>query len=401
MARVHQSGFELNSTTANVEWNLFGTAGTTITSGAARSGGFGLRISSLTSGTQAGAVYKWLSVAGTGPYFFRAYVNVQTLPSGSNHIMSFNSGTGTPGASPLCKITLESNGTLILRNQSGTQIGSASSALSTGTWYMLELKTDTTAASGSRVIEGRLNGSVFATTSTGTQTNSLAVSVGGNMDAEAQTTGEWWFDDIAVNDSTGSFQTSYPGDGKIIHLKPNAAGDANGFATQVGGTAGSTNNYTRVNEVPPDNTTSYNQSGTLNTQDMFNVDDSGIGSADTVNVVMVGIRIRNDVADAALTIKAQIEKTSGGTIAQGSAIIANQTSFGTNQTTTPHNYTLVTYQDPDSGNWARSTLDSMQIGYKITVAGTNNILVTNVWAIVDYTPSATVAPLELALLGVG
>ncbi|HSX05666.1 MAG TPA: hypothetical protein VLF69_04315 [Candidatus Saccharimonadales bacterium] len=401
MARVHQSGFELNSLTANMEWSVIGAAGTTITSGAARSGTYGLRISSMTSATQAGVLYKWLAVASTGPYFLRTYLNVQTLPSASNHIISIGSSSGTVGGSPQCKITLESNGTLILRNQSGTQIGSASSALTTNTWYMVELKTDTTAGSGSRIIEGRLNGSVFATTSSGTQTNSLSFSVGGNLDAEAQTTGEWWFDDIALDDSTGSFQTSYPGSGKIIHLKPNATGDANGFATQVGGTAGSTNNFTRVNEVTPDGLTSYNQSGTLNAEDLFNCENSGIGSGDTVNVVMVGMRMRNDTADATMAVKCEIEKTSGGTIAQGSAIISNQTTFQTNQNNTPHNYTLVTYQDPDSSNWTQTTLDSMQIGYKVTTANVNSMEVSTVWATVDYTPAAVTTSNELTLLGVG
>ena len=386
MARLHQSGFELNSLTVNMEFSTVGATGATISGTAARSGSFGLRISSLTSATAAGVSYKFLSASVAGPYFLRVYLNVQTLPSASNHIISLNSSTATVGASPEGKITLEANGTLILRNGSGTQAGSASSPLTTNTWYMVDLKADANPTNGSRVLEARLNGVVFSTSSAQTFNKMLGYSVGGNLDSEAQTAGEWWFDDIALNDNTGSFQTTYPGRGNIIHLKPNAAGDANGFGTQTGGTAGSANNYTRVSEVTPDGATSFNGSATLNAEDFFNVDDSGIGATDTVNVVMVGARLRNSVADATAALRLEIKKTSGGTIAQSSDIIFNSSTFATNVTGVPHNYTVITYQDPDSGNWTKTTLDSMQIGYKLTTAGTNRFDVSALWAIVDYTP---------------
>ncbi len=400
MARIHQSGFEMATTASLVEWNLAGT-GQTIVSTAARTGGYGLRISGMTSATTCGVLYKFVTSTSPGPFFVRTYLNVQTPPSASNHIMSINAGSGTVGASPQVIITLESNSTLILRNAGGTQIGSASSALTAGTWYMVEMKIDTNPASGSRIAEARLNGTIFATSSSQSNFNTVAFSLGGNLSSEAQTTGEWWFDDVAVNDNTGAAQTSYPGAGKIIQLLPNAAGDANGFATQVGGTAGSANNYTRVNELPTDNNTSYNSSGTLNAEDLFNVTDSGIGSADTVNVVMVGFRIRNDVVDATTAIKAEVEKTSGGTIAQGSAVIVNQNSYVTNVTAAPHNYTLILYQDPDGSNWTQATLDTMQIGYKITAANVNKIQVTSAWATIDYLPATYVATNEATLLGVG
>jgi len=313
--------------------------------------------------------------------------------------MAFNSTSATLGLNPQAKITLESNGTLKLRNQAGTAIGSASAALSTGTWYMIELKTDTNATAGSRVMEARLDGSVFATSSTQSHASPLAFTLGGNLDSEAQTTGEWWFDDVAINDNTGSFQTSYPGPGKIIQLLPNAQGDVNGFSILTGGTAGAANNYTRVRDVPTDGNTTSNGSNTLNAEDLFKLTASGIGSNDAVSVVAVGLRLRDDtLADAALAVKAEIEKTAAGTIAQGSSLIIGQNNYGTNGGANPHNYTLTTYQDPDGANWTQATLDTMQIGYKLTATGTQNVLVTTAWATVEYVPGGI---LELALLGVG
>jgi hypothetical protein len=403
MARLHQSGFELNSLTTSVEWLTIGATGATITTGAARSGTYGLRLSSLTSATAAGTLYKWAAATGAGPFFLRVYLNVQTLPSASNHIISLNGASGTVGSTPRSKITLEANGTLILRNGAGTQVGSASSALSTNTWYMVELKHDASQAGATDVLEAKVDGSVFATSSVQTLSNVFAYSVGANMDSEAQTTGEWWFDDTAINDTTGSFQTGYPGSGKIIHLKPNAAGDSNGFLVNVGGTAGAGNNFTRVNEIPPDDVTSYNASALLNAEDLFNCDNSGIGASDTVNTVLVGARFANLVsADATAAIKFEIEKTASGTKTQSAAIIPNTTTWNTNATAVPRNYPIITYQDPDGAAWTQTTLDSMQIGYIESTANVQTIGVTNTWASVDYTPAAATTTVStMALMGIG
>jgi hypothetical protein len=321
--------------------------------------------------------------------------------------MGFHQSNSTVGNTPQCRITLETNRTLKLRDAGGTQIGSASAALNADAWYMVELKTDASPASGSRVIEARLNGVVFATSSTQSQGNVLAYSVGGNLASEAETQGDWYWDDVALNDGTGSFQIGYPGDGKVIHLHPNAAGDANAFATQTGGTAGSANNWTRVSDIAPDEGASFNGSATLNTEDLFNVDSpgwAGIGTSDIINTVLIGARVRNNTADATAALKLEVEKTSAGTIAQSTAIIPNNTGFVTNAAASPFNYPLVTYQDPDAASWTRNTLDTMQIGYKLTAAGTNRIEVTAVWASVDFTPvnvPSSIPPASLQNMGVG
>lgn len=402
MARIWQDGFEFNTTSAsasNYDTFTASTIGTTY----ARSGTYALRVSSLTSATPQG-VNKKYQVSASTVGFFRAYIYVVTLPSANNTIMAIT-GSSTLNNSIKASISLTSTGTLLLFNLTPTQIGSASSAINDSNWHMVELKVDSTKASGSRIVEARLDGSVFATSTTETQSGFSDVYVGGNGLGEAQTQGEWWFDDLAVNDATGSVQNSYPGSGKILQLYPNAAGDVNGFLVQVGGTTGSANNYTRVNEVPPDDGTSYNASAVVNAQDLFNVQNSGIGATDTVNVVMVGARFANITGASATTaIEIQIEKTSMGTIQSSSGIVPDSTSWNTNGTTSPRNYPLVTYLDPDGINaWTQTTLDSMQIGYEITATLTDAIGVTNIWVSVDYTPAVVVSQQVggLTLLGVG
>jgi hypothetical protein len=395
MARVFQDGFELNSTTPNISnWSTIGS-GTTISSTTVRSGNYSGRISSLTSGSAKGFLKKWLASAGNGPYFGRAYIYIVTYPSAANTIMYF-SASSTFGSSVRCSIKLNSNGTLTLHDNTGAQIGSASPVLSTGKWYLVELKTDTNQPPGSRIIEGRLNKIVFASSNNSSHSQSFAFAVGGNLLLEAQTQGEWFFDDVAVNDASGSYQNSYPGSGKIIHLLPNASGDSNTFSTQVGGTAGSSNNYTRVNEVPPNDATSYNGSNMLNEEDSFNCQNSGIGSSDIVNVVAVGARFRNNVADTITAIRFRLKKETGGTVIESADIVPNTTSWNTNGTSEPRNFPIITYTDPDGSPWTQSTLDSIQIGYKIVLGGVNRIDVTNIWASVDYTPVITLTENRLA-----
>lgn len=383
MARLFSSGFELNSLTAAMEWDA--AVGVTISSTTVRSGVYSGRVSSLVSGTNQRFRNQFKASQNSGPFYIRFYLNVATLPSAENRIFALSNST-TNGTGVAAYITLDNTGALRLYDSSGV-IGSPSPVLSTATWYRIEMLFDATPANGSKIVRARINGTEFAASTTETIANGINnMYLGGNLNSEAQTTGDWFFDDIALNDTTGSFQTTYPGRGKIIHLKPNAAGDSNTFAVQVGGTAGAANNFTRVNEVPPDDATTYNGSAVLSQEDLFNIADSGLLQTDIVRLVSIGGRFADLVsADATTAFKLEVIKTSGGTKLQSATIVPNSTTWKTNATATPWTYPITAYQDPDNINWNQSTLDSMQIGYALTAANVQTIAVSNVWALVEYT----------------
>lgn len=383
MARLWSSGFELNSVAAAVEW--VGTpAGPTIVTTTVRTGTYSGRIPSLGSGTRKGFQAQFVSSVASGPYFFRCYYNFTTLPSAANTIMSLVTTTG--GSTIAASITIDNTGALTLYNGSattGTQIGSASSALSTGTWYCIELWYDRSPAGGSQILKARLDQSEFASATNLTITNQvLILFIGGNLNAEAQTTGDWYMDDVAINDATGGNQNSYPGSGKVLHLRPNAAGDSTQWVPDTG------SNFARVNEVTPNDATSLVSDVVLNESDLYNVDNSGIGASDTVNVVQIGVRFRNDVADATTQFKVQVEKTSGGTLSQSAAITPNSTTWKTNALAEPRLHPLTLYADPDGAAWTQATLDTMQIGQVSTLIGVNKNQVSTIWAVIDYTPAA-------------
>lgn len=384
MARIWGSGFELNSTTAGMEWTAIGST-PSIQTGTVRSGTYALESTSANV-TRKGLLYQFASAAGAGPYYFRSYIRYHTLPTNATTIMGFLVGASISSTNQGIKLT--SAGKLQLFNN-GAQIGSDSSALSADTWYCTEMKYDFTGGIGAGILSARIDlGADFAITTTANLTNPSAIIVGTNLNVETDTTGDVFFDDIALNDNTGSFQTSYPGSGKIIHLRPSAAGDSTGWSPLAG------TNWSNVSEVTPDDLTSYVNTSTVNAEDLYNVDNSNIGASDTVNVVAVGVRTRGSSSNTP-TYKLEIEKTASGTKSQSAGITPGSTSFFTNapSATNPHNYLLTTYQDPDSAAWTQATLDTMQIGAIEAPDANSNVYISTIWALVDYTPVVSTSPI--------
>lgn len=394
-ARLFTGGFE--NCTATTILDQMTTTGTPIASTTlARSGSCSGTIQSGTSGTAKGFVYQFLAANANGPYFLRYYLYIQTYPNVNTSISSFQALAGTQEAN----IVLTTTGTLQLWSKDGaTQIGSASSVLSKGAWYCVETKVDRSEAAGSQIEQAWVDKdgvnncgtTMFAgsTAVTMTAAGFINFNLGANFEGESYTTGVWGFDDVAANDSTGAAQTGLPGSGKVIYLRPNAAGDVNAFTSQTGGTAGSANNFTRVNETTPDGATTFNGDNTLSHEDLFNMTDSGIGTSDTVNVVQVNEYYDRSAATVA-AFKAEIEKTGSGTKTQSSAVTP-VAAFSMNQTAVPRTSMITAYNDPDGSAWTKTTLDSMQVGYIISTAATNFAQISTAYAIVDYTPASTPA----------
>lgn len=378
MARLWQSGFELNSITGDVEFStISGTA--SISSTTVRTGGFAGR----TNPAAATGFFRQVIFAADSStvVFFRAYLRIAAAPGASTVVMRISNNLDNACA----QLQLTSTRTLILLNAAATQVGSPSAVLSLNQWYRVELKLDASASPGT--LDARVDGVSFAAGANSAQSPWRKVIVG---PVTAATTCDLFWDDLAVNDTTGTAQNSWPDDGQIINLVPNADGDAHawGDTTNV---AGTTNNFTLVDEVPPNDATDLVQSVTLNAEDMYNVTDPALGSAVRINCVLVGGRHRNNTADATTAFRYQLKKASGGTVQQSASIIPNSTTFTTNANAQPRNYPIVAHNDPDGLPWTVATLTSMQIGQKLTAAGTNRVQVTAVWASVDVTPLAKTA----------
>jgi hypothetical protein len=390
MARLHSSGFEQNSVTAG-NADVYTAGGSpTISSTTVRSGSYALRISSLASATAQGVLYKWAASTNNGPFYFRAYLNVATLPSAENRIITLGAASGSIAGSTRAYITLDQNGQLRLYTASGpTLIGSASSALSAG-WHRIEMKFDASPGAGASDLEAKIDGTVFATSTTVTFPGAVfAYTVGGNLNAEAQTTGDWFFDDIAINDGNGSFQNTYPGDEKLIALYPNAAGD-NTQWTRGGTDSGA--NWSQVDETTPNDATDYVADKTSGNIDDYNLTNSGLSGSDTINVVHVGQRYNGASASAVAAYVLRVKASSGGTVEESAAVTPNSGTWRFAANADPRVYPLTLYDLPGASTtaWTSTDLDNAQIGMRTSTSNTNNAQVSAIWMLVGYTPASSV-----------
>jgi hypothetical protein len=102
-----------------------------------------------------------------------------------------------------------------------------------------------------------------------------------------------YLDDLAMNDTTGSVDNSWCGDGHIVRLKPNMAGDV----TMLTPSSGS-DNWDMVDEVPHDADASYVESSGSGDYDLYNLTASGLSNVAILRT-WVEARARDLVAEGA------------------------------------------------------------------------------------------------------
>jgi hypothetical protein len=384
MARLVTSGFELNSLTLGVEIDAATGAGAlSLVTSPVHSGSHALEVNPSSAASY--VTYNLYASNQNHAIYARTWIYISSLPTGTITLINIiNSSFANLGS-----LKMLTSGKLQVCNSTGGFIGSASSTLALGQWYCIELSVDASVTNG--VVAGRLQGLLIAS---GTGNAAAAGAQKAEFGQGTSFSSTLFFDDIAVNDDTGTAQNGFPGLGTIIRATPNAAGDSNTFLTQVGGTAGSVNNYTRVNETTPDDVSSYNASA-IAASDLFGVSIAAIPTGSTINCVVVGSRAADLVgADATASYQTQIEKTSGGTVSKSSAIIPNSTSWKSNpQQPGASTYLHTLYNDPDGNPWTPATITSMQVGYLMDVLNTRAIAVSTVWPLVDYTPPSNTSGL--------
>lgn len=379
-------GFELNNNTSGMECTAVNST-PTIQSTTVRSGVYALQITSLASGTAKGMRQNFLTTAGNGPYYFLIYFRYATAPSGDNQIIQLNNTNDL--LTPIVMIKFNSAGALELWDEDG-QIGSDSSALTANTWYRVEILFDRTAAAGSQVVRAYLDGTEFA----GSATRDLSAGIltynyGGNLLLETQTTGNWYFDDWAINDNTGSNQNGLIGEEEMILLSPDGAGSSTQW-TRGGTDSGA--NWSQVEEIPPTDATDYVQSNTSGQIDYYTLSatPSALGSTDIIKCVAVGVRFAVDNATGAdPDIRVNLKDNAGNTD-NGTDIDVNSTSYRTNHNGgVLINYSLVSYtRAGGAGAWTKSELDSAQVGIEERVTDTHFARVAAVWVYVGHKPGA-------------
>lgn len=381
MARLWTGGAELQSVALNIEFSAIITNAPAIETTTKRSGNAAWRISN------ASAIegFRQIHTSAQGAFFFRFYLYIVALPT----VTSIIGGSRQTGANKAV-IRLTTTGTLQLYNaEDSAQVGSDSSALSLNTWYRIEMTYDSTTLSAT-TCEAKIDGTAFAS---GTIDITATPNSFGCFTFVSDATLDYIVDDLAINDSSGSFQNGYPGEGEVIVLRPNGAGDNTAW-TRGGTDTGA--NWSQTSEVPPDSA-QYVESNTLNQIDDYEMEatPSALESTDTINVVQVGVYAA--VSDATASdpdLVIRIKSASGGTVEESATLDCNSVTYhGPAPLPANDNYQLTLYDLPGASTtaWTKATLDTCQAGVREAATDTHFARVAALWIMVDHKPGSAVA----------
>lgn len=381
MANLYFTGFEWQSVTAGVEW---------LTSNSPGAGAFEIDTTVHHSGaasckfTTSNAASRYMehlfrATAATTGVYIRFYLYVQQRPDVTVAIFQALNNATSEAA-----IALRSDGALELFDTdiAGASLGT-SGVLSLNTWYMVELFADN--GGSPNEVEARLNGSSFATGAASLAGDVDTIYVGA-IDWHTSTAAIFNIDDISINDTAGSVNNSWPGEGKIVAALPTAAGD----------NAATTGLYSYINEVPPSGTaTSGSTMIELDSNGViadYNVTDTatlGIDSYDTITSVQVLARVREEAAGTS-SYQLRIKSASGGTVTSTTAADGGNATARTNPaSTTAFGRMLISETDPDTATaWTptgTNSIDNMQIGVtNVDADSTPDLWVLTMAAMIQY-----------------
>lgn len=381
MTRLWTGGAELQTVTIGIEFTAVIANAPAIETTTKRSGNAAYRINNA-SGAEG---FRQQHTSSQGLFYFRFYLYIVALPT-NTRVIGGSRQTGSLKA----VIRLTSGGALQLYNfEDSAQIGSNSSALSTGQWYRIEMSYDSTTLSAT-ACEAKIDGVTFA--SGNADFTATPNSLGCFTDF-GDATLDYIVDDCAINDSTGSFQNSWPGEGEVIVLMP----DNNGDNSQWTGSDGnSTNNYQLVDEVPP-SSTDYVESNTSGQIDDYNLQatPAAMDSNDIINVVHVGVYAAvSDATGSDPDIVLRIKASASGTVEESASLDVNSITYhGPAPLPASDNYQLTTYDLPGASTtpWTKADLDTMQVGIREAVTDTHFARVATIWAMIDHKPNTGVS----------
>jgi hypothetical protein len=385
MARLWTAGAELQSVTPGIEFTAITTNAPAIETGTKRSGNAAFR---LNNGAAEGL--RNLSISAQGDYYFQFYMYVVALPTGGTKVLG---GFMTTGTTRKISIRLTTAGLLQLFNsEDGAQVGADSSAISLNTWYRIAVRMNSTTLA-TTAVEARAyvdtpGASTFWNPSGTIDLAANATSVYCGHDGDAAL--DYIVDDLALNDTSGSFQNSWPGEEKVIILRPNGNGDNSDWG---GSDGNSTDNYLLIDETPPD-TADYVEDNTSGQIDDYNLEatPAAMGASDTINVVHVGVYgAVSDATSGDPDMVLRIKASASGTVEESASLDVNSVTYHAPAPLPANdNYQLTLYDLPGASTtaWTKADLDQAQAGVRVAVTDAHFARVAALWVTVGFTPNA-------------
>lgn len=235
----------------------------------------------------------------------------------------------------------------------GVLLATSTNTIVANTWHYIEWRTTVNGTTGQS--EVRVNGNPtpwINISSANTQAVAGVPEIRG-FQLGAYQTNDLYFDDVYYldgNSSAGS--TTFLGDCRVNTVFPSSDGNQTDFTPSTG-----SDNYAMVDEVVPDDDTTYNQSSTVNNVDLYGFPDAfGVG----VSANVFGVQVSNIV-----------RKTDAGPAAIAPVIRSNSTDYvGANS------YLAISYfdefqiyeNDPATSlSWTTDGVNNAEFGLKRTV----------------------------------
>ena len=340
MARLFTAGAEMGD---NLEWSAF--TGANPSSAAARSGNFGFWLNGYNDWARFS-----LSTPVSESFYripFRPQMALQPVgaASSSTRIASFKSGS-----TELARVVIDGVNAKLAAFVGSTNIGTGIKDVSVSTFYLVEVRYKVSSTVG--VLQVKINSAMDIDFSGNTQPGSdTTYNVVETSEGTSEDVVAWiYLDDVALNDTTGTEDFSWCGDGRILPLIPNAAGTYTSIATVVGAAT----HWEAVDEVPHDVDTTYILDEVIDRKDTFNTSHT-VPSTVTINRVWVEARARCSVSGTA-SLAALV--LSGASLATGpdTALLSTYGRVASSFYTT----------DPNTGlAWTFSAVDALEVGVKI------------------------------------
>lgn len=341
MARIWMTGFEHQSLAV---FGL-GTTGASINTSTVRNGAASMNLGNATGNAVAALpsavseIYFRLGYRPTGNLGGTRAIFQVLDPNGEDHI----------------QFQISAAKARLMRGVSGgggteLDIG-ASAVFSLDAWHLVEgwCLIDTTSGE----VEMRVDGVNVASFSGDTQGDGASgittdrFRLGGS-DSFSSTASDY-YDDVAINDTSGSDNTSWIGEGKVVKMAPNGAGDSTDLSR---GGSDSGANWSQVEEVPPNDATDYVFGSTADDHDLYALED--VSDVNSVNAIVIWHRAQKD--DAGARSFARVLK-SEATEDDGSDVTLSQSW---------EYYSEILERDPvDAALWDETKLDALQVGFKV------------------------------------
>lgn len=282
-------------------------------------------------------------VTGVSEFYFGCAVKPGYVGSVSTNMFNFRKGT-----TAIAQLIINASGYLEAY-RGGSIIATGTKLFTAGTWYYIQIhvKIDDSAGDFEVKVDSSptLDIDFSGDTKPGTDTTVDNVGLSGWQSGSTVTTG---FDDLVWNDTSGSYNNTWPGAVKLYPLRPNATGDSAQF-TRGGTDRG--NNYAQVDEVPSDHT-DYLYSNTVDHKDLYNAGTLALPNNSVIQniVVIANAYLDSGSGNISLGVKSSSSEDFSADLPLGSAL---------------HPYEYAIPLDPaTAAAWGQSAVDSLQIGMK-------------------------------------